>query len=193
MAVDPALHATELFLSTCSATEHDLVWAFLPFGPFESFESFHSWFSSLKQSPKSAHFCIVENGTNKPVGMASLVDFDATHRTVEISNFFLCRRAQKAGASYEAAMLLLKFAFDLLECRRVQCRVNDRNEKAKHSALKIGFTFEGLWKAEQILHKRDASGRTQSFVQDTAYYSVIDAEWPSVMEKLEERIAVHIY
>ena len=59
-------------------------------------------------------------------------------------------------------MLLLKFAFEVLKCKRVECRINDRNEKAKDSALKIGFTFEGLWKAEQIPHERDASGRTQS-------------------------------
>ena len=106
--LDPSAHAEELYFCTHSVPEENVkLWAFLPVGPFESLISFRSWLASLTQTSSSAHFCVFEKATNKPVGIVSLIDFDKSHLTIEITNLLLCRRAQKAGASYETAMLLL--------------------------------------------------------------------------------------
>jgi RimJ/RimL family protein N-acetyltransferase len=85
------------------------------------------------------------------------------------------------GVNVETKLLLLGHAFERVGLRRVEFKTDARNERSRGALLALGATFEGIFRKHMVV--RDGLPR------DSAYYSVIDDEWPSVKEALERRLA----
>lgn len=110
---------------------------------------------------------------------------DATPYAVEIGGTWLGSAAQRTALNTEAKLLLLAHAFDVWRCGRVDLKTDARNERSRAAIARIGATFEGVlrhWQPSQVAGEEDG-------LRDTAMYSVVDREWPSVRAGLEARLA----
>jgi N-acetyltransferase len=90
---------------------------------------------------------------------------------------------QRTAVNTEAKLLMLGHAFDDLGCRRVELKTDALNEPSRAAILGIGATFEGIFRKHMVM----AGGRAR----DTAYYSILDDEWPAVRERLRARLDRH--
>jgi len=112
----------------------------------------------------------------RPDGMAQ-----DTPSVVEIGSTWLAPSAQRTAVNTEAKLLMLGHAFDTLGCRRVEFKTDSLNEPSRTALLGIGATFEGIFRNHMVM----PGGR----MRHSAYYSVIDDEWPAVRDGLERSLA----
>jgi len=99
---------------------------------------------------------------------------------VEIGGTWLAASAQRSGVNTEAKFLLLRHAFEEWGVARVDLKTDDRNERSKAAIARLGATFEGVlrhWQPSQLAGE-------ESLYRDTAMFSIIDAQWPSVADRL---------
>jgi RimJ/RimL family protein N-acetyltransferase len=115
------------------------------------------------------------------VGSTRFLALRPEHRSVEIGWTWLHPSAWGTGANTEAKLLQLRHAFETWGCRRVEFKTDALNERSRAALLGIGATFEGIHRQHMLV--RDGESR------DSAWYSVLDAEWPDVAAHLETRLA----
>ena len=125
-------------------------------------------------------FATVDAATNRPIGSTRYLNFVPEHRRVEIGWTWLAPGAQRSGANREAKLLMLSHAFDSWACRRVEFKTDSRNERSRAALLGIGATFEGIFRNHMVM--------PDGPMRHSAYYSVIDDEWPDVKARLERLI-----
>ena len=101
---------------------------------------------------------------------------------LEIGWTWLAPPAWKTGANVEAKLLQLGYAFETLGCMRVELKTHAGNERSRGAMERMGATFEGIHRKHRLV---PGIG-----VRDTAWYSVLDDEWPRVREGLRARLGV---
>ncbi|CAJ0822237.1 GNAT family N-acetyltransferase [Ralstonia flaminis] len=126
-------------------------------------------------------FVIVRRDTNQIVGSTRFWKIDRANRKLEIGHTWLSQSAQRSSINTEAKLLLLKFAFEAMQCVRVQFTTDELNEKSRAAILRIGAKQEGIVRHERIM----PDGRKRNSVR----FSIIDTEWPEVKAMLEARLA----
>ena len=102
--------------------------------------------------------------------MASFLNLDERMRRIVFGHIWYAPVAQRSEANTEAVYLMLAEAFDELGCRRVEWKCDALNERSRAAALRLGFTFEGVFRQHMIVKGRN---------RDTAWFSMLDGEWPS--------------
>ena len=122
-------------------------------------------------------FATIDIATGRPIGSSRYMNIALDHRRLEIGWTWVGTAFQRTGANREAKLLMLSHAFDTLGCRRVEFKTDALNEKSRTALLGIGARFEGIFRNHMVM----PDGR----MRDSAYYSVIDSEWPEVREALE--------
>ena len=125
-------------------------------------------------------FATIEASTGRPIGSSRYMNIVLEHRRLEIGWTWLAPAWQRSGANREAKLLMLTHAFDVLGCRRVEFKTDSNNEPSRTALLGIGATFEGIFRKHMVM-PGDA-------VRHSAWYSVIDDEWPLVKAGLEESL-----
>lgn len=127
-------------------------------------------------------FAIVEKSSGTVVGSTRYGNIDHAHRRVEIGWTWVARPWQRTPVNTECKYLLLRHAFEVLGCIRVEFKTDVLNERSRKALLRIGAKEEGVLRGHMIT----ATGR----IRDSVYYSIIAAEWPAVKAALEERLHV---
>ncbi|AJF00388.2 GNAT family N-acetyltransferase [Pandoraea apista] len=125
-------------------------------------------------------FVLVSKATGKVVGSTRFWKIDRANRKLEIGHTWLSASAQRSSINTEAKYLLLTFAFETLQCVRVQFTTDELNEKSRAAILRIGAKQEGIVRHERIM----PDGRKRNSVR----FSIIDDEWPEVKAALEGRL-----
>jgi RimJ/RimL family protein N-acetyltransferase len=115
------------------------------------------------------------------VGSTSYLSLVPEHRRLEIGNTWMHPSVWDTGANVEAKYMLLRHAFERLGCLRVEFKTDARNERARAALAALPARFEGIHRKHMIV--RDGERR------DSAWYAVIDDEWPGVKAALERRLA----
>jgi RimJ/RimL family protein N-acetyltransferase len=115
------------------------------------------------------------------IGSSRYLNVSSADRTVEIGWTWLTPSAWKTGANVEAKLLMLEHAFETLGCVRVEFKTDARNERSRGALAALPARFEGILRRHMIMP--DVGQR------DSAYYSVIDEEWPDVRANLRRRLA----
>jgi RimJ/RimL family protein N-acetyltransferase len=135
--------------------------------------------TALKEQERgiSLPFALVEPATRRAIGSTRYGNIDRTHQRVEIGWTWVGREWQRTAVNTEAKYLLLRHAFETLGCIRVELKTDSLNEKSRAAILRIGAREEGIFRNHMIT----ASGR----IRHSAYYSIVDAEWPAVKARLE--------
>jgi RimJ/RimL family protein N-acetyltransferase len=125
-------------------------------------------------------FAIVDKATGRAIGSTRYGNIDRTHHRVEIGWTWVSWEWQRTAVNTEAKYLLLRHAFETLGCIRVELKTDSLNEKSRAAILRIGAQHEGIFRNHMIT----ASGR----IRHSAYYSIIDSEWPAVKVRLESKL-----
>lgn len=125
-------------------------------------------------------FAIVLKDTGEVIGSTRFWKIDRLNRKLEIGSSWICARWQKTFVNTEAKYLMLRHAFDVLECVRVQFTTDENNQKSRHAILRLGAQQEGIVRHERIM----PDGRKRNSVR----FSIIDEEWPQVREHLERKL-----
>jgi RimJ/RimL family protein N-acetyltransferase len=128
----------------------------------------------------SLPFAIVEKAAGRAIGSTRYGNIDRTHHRVEIGWTWVAREWQRTAVNTEAKYLLLRHAFETLGCIRVELKTDSLNEKSRAAILRIGAQHEGIFRNHMIT----ASGR----IRHSAYYSIIESEWPAVKARLESKL-----
>ncbi len=115
------------------------------------------------------------------VGSTRFLALRPEHRSVEIGWTWLHPDAWGSGANVEAKLLQLRHAFETWKCRRVELKTDALNDRSRGALEALGATFEGIHRKHMLV--RDGESR------DSAWYSVVDDEWPAVRAGLESRLA----
>ena len=175
-AIDPAAHADALYEGT-HGPEKEKLWLYLSDGPFPDRTAFRAYFEKRAKSDDPLSFAIVDNSTGKAVGHASYMRITPEHRVIEVGNIFYTPRLARSAAATEAMYLMAKHAFEDLGYRRYEWKCNALNEPSRRAALRLGFSFEGIFRQHMI-----QKGRSR----DTAWYAMLDCEWPARKARFEK-------
>ncbi len=125
-------------------------------------------------------FATMDVATGRPIGSSRYMNIVPEHRRVEIGWTWVAPAWQRSGANQEAKLLMLEHAFERLGCRRVEFKTDSNNEKSRVALLGIGARFEGIFRNHMVM----PDGR----MRHSAWYSVIDEEWPEVRANLEAKL-----
>jgi RimJ/RimL family protein N-acetyltransferase len=126
-------------------------------------------------------FATVEAATGRPVGSTRFMGLRPAHRSLEIGWTWLHPAAWGTGANAEAKLLQLRQAFAGWGCRRVEFKTDARNERSRRALEALGARFEGIHEKHMLV--RDGENR------DSAWYTILDDDWPEVETRLERRLA----
>ena len=126
---------------------------------------------------ESVVFATVERSSGRTIGSTRFMNIDRINRRVEIGSTWIAPGWQRTGINTEAKYLMLRHAFEMWECMRVELKTDALNQKSREAILRIGAKEEGTLRRHLITW----TGR----VRDTFYFSVLDDEWPEVKARLE--------
>ena len=126
---------------------------------------------------ESIVFATVERKSGRTIGSTRFMNVDRMNRRVEIGSTWIAPAWQRTGVNTEAKYLMLRHAFEVWNCMRVELKTDALNQTSRNAILRIGAKEEGTLRHHPIAW----SGR----VRDTVYFSILDNEWPEVKAKLE--------
>jgi RimJ/RimL family protein N-acetyltransferase len=167
--LDAAAHAEDLWNLAC-APEHDGLWTYLFDGPYRERETFEAALAKKAASDDPLFFAILERTSGRAVGHASLMRIEPAHRVIEVGGILYTPALQRTIGATEAMYLLARHVFDDLGYRRYEWKCHALNEPSRRAALRLGFTFEGVFRQHMIMKGAN---------RDTAWFSMLDGEWPS--------------
>ena len=122
-------------------------------------------------------FAILDNDRQGAVGVASYLRIEPGHRVIEVGNILFSPLLQRTPHATEAMYLMAKHAFEELGYRRYEWKCNALNAPSRSAALRLGFSFEGIFRQHMII--KGAS-------RDTAWFAMLDTEWPRCKQAFEE-------
>ena len=142
---------------------------------------FDRWFDLALESEHEVPLVVLVGG--RPVGSSRYLNIEPSHRRVEIGWTWLERSQWGTGANVETKYLLLRNAFEDWGAMRVEFKTDARNLRVRGALLGVGATFEGIFRKHMIL---------PDSIRDSAWYAIVDDDWPRVREMLEGKIAKHV-
>jgi RimJ/RimL family protein N-acetyltransferase len=170
--LDVDKHASDLFTAYVGA---DHLWTYMPHGPFLAQSEFGAWVES-KQGEKDPYFyAIVDQSSGKALGVASYLRIDPGARSIEVGWITYSPLLQRSRIATEAMFLMMRNAFDL-GYRRYEWKCNALNTTSMRSAQRLGMTYEGTFRQATVVKGRN---------RDTAWFAILDAEWPSMQRAFE--------
>jgi RimJ/RimL family protein N-acetyltransferase len=172
----PACHSESLYAASHHNDEARRVWTYLPDGPFPNIASFRQWLERKTVEPDRLFFAFRDKHTQRLGGMATYLDIRPAMGSIEIGYIWFAPFLQRTRQATESIFLMLRYAFDELKYRRMQWRCNALNEKSRAAAVRLGFTYEGIFYQHMVVKGHN---------RDTAWYSILDHEWPRIRDNFE--------
>ncbi len=130
---------------------------------------------------ESIVFATVDRSSGRVICSTRFMNIDRANRRVEIGSTWIAPAWQRTAVNTEAKYLMLRHAFEVWGCMRVELKTDALNQKSRSAILRIGAKEEGTLRRHLVTW----TGR----VRDTVYFSILDHEWPVVKTKLESRLA----
>ncbi|MBO0331190.1 GNAT family N-acetyltransferase [[Muricauda] lutisoli] len=132
---------------------------------------------SQQASGHALPFAIINKKTNTIVGSTRFLNVDAKNKRVEIGATWYAKKVQRTGINTECKYLLLKYAFESLDCIAVEFRTHFHNHPSRNAILRLGAKQDGILRN----HRIDDSGN----LRDTVVFSILNSEWKTVKTALE--------
>ena len=178
--IDIDAHAADLFVAFSQDQDHGN-WTYLPYGPFASEAELRDWISSACLGDDPCFFSVIDNQTGKAVGVASYLRIDPPVGVIEVGHIHFSPLMQGKPISTEAMYLMMRQVFDVWGYRRYEWKCDSLNQPSCNAARRLGFEFEGIFRQATIYKNRN---------RDTAWYSIIDHEWPTAKTAFESWLDV---
>lgn len=155
---------------------HNHIWTYMSaYGPFANEPAFAEWLDR-REKLEDPYSCAIVDNAGRAVGIATLMEIVPAMRRIEVGHIVYSPALQRTPLGTEAQYLLARYVFETLGYRRYEWKCNALNAASMRAALRYGFTFEGILRQHMI-----AKGRNR----DTAYYSMLDSEWPARKAEFE--------
>ncbi len=151
---------------------HDGLWDYMPYGPFSSAAAYHRWCKESAMGADPMFYVLRDMATGQCGGVASYLRITPEAGSIEVGHICLAPEIAQSLAWTEAMFLMLQWAFDA-GYRRYEWKCNALNMPSRRAAQRLGFSFEGIFRQATV-----SKGRNR----DTAWFSVIDSEWPALRE-----------
>lgn len=149
---------------------YDAIWTYMSqYGPFAGAEEFAGWVAQRAALNDPYSYAIVDNA-NRALGIATLMDIVLDMRVIEVGHIVYSPALQQTQLGTEVQYLLARYVFETLGYRRYEWKCNSYNAASRRAALRYGFVFEGILRQHKIAKSRN---------RDTAYYAMLDNEWPA--------------
>lgn len=178
--LDPTCHAADLYAASHGQPGQERLWDWLPAGPFADFSSFQQWISDCAASTDPLFFAVRDVSIDRATGMASYLNIHPLPATIEIGHVMFGSPLQKTPAATEALYLLMDYALSDLGYRRLEWKCNALNAPSRRAANRLGFRYEGTFYQHLIVKGHN---------RDTAWYSILDSEWPRLRPNFERWLA----
>jgi RimJ/RimL family protein N-acetyltransferase len=177
--LNASAHADALF-EGANGGEKDQVWDYLFNGPYADRATFTANIEEKAKSEDPLFFAIVDKASGKAVGYQTFLRIEPAHRAIEVGNILYTLAIQRTPGATEAQYLFARYVFEDLGYRRYEWKCNALNAPSRRAAQRLGFTFEGVFRQHMIVKGRN---------RDTAWYSMLDHEWPARRAAFERWLA----
>lgn len=158
----------------------DTLWTYLGYGPFPGAAAFAAWVAGRVKLDDPYSYAIVDGASRRAVGIATLMEIRPAMRVIEVGHIVYGTPLQRTPLATEAQYLLAHYAFETLGYRRYEWKCNALNAPSRAAAMRFGFAFEGIFRQHMIVKGRS---------RDTAWYSMLDSEWPTRKAAFERWLA----
>ena len=125
-------------------------------------------------------YAVILKSTNLAIGTTSFLDLNPTHNSLEVGSTFYAREYWRSFVNTECKLVMLTEAFEVHKIERLTIKTDSINERSKAAILRLGATFEGTLRH----HMRRPDGTWR----DSAYYSILRSEWPTVKSHLTNKL-----
>jgi RimJ/RimL family protein N-acetyltransferase len=177
-ALDARRHAADLYEAN-GLDADGRNWTYLPYGPFESLEGYTRWMVAATASNDPQLWAIEDAVSGRAVGVAAYLRIDPDSGSIEVGHLNYSPLLQRRPAATEAMYLMMRRAFEL-GYRRYEWKCDALNAPSRAAARRLGFSYEGLFRQARVNKGRN---------RDTAWYSVIDSDWPRLRSAFERWLA----
>jgi len=174
--VQPESDVDELFQSSHGSNIKEHIWTYMPYGPFPGRNNMLDWLRTCQASTGMTFFTVVSKELDRRVGMLSILNAVLQMRTVELGNIWYAPRVHHTKINTEVVYLMLTELFDRLNYRRAEWKCDALNARSRAAALRLGFSFEGIFRQHYIIKNRN---------RDTAWFAMIDRDWPAIRSNME--------
>jgi RimJ/RimL family protein N-acetyltransferase len=177
--LEPARHADDLFAANqLDRSGRNFTYLFQE--PFQTLEAYRAWLGQVAPADDPLFHAIVDATTGKAVGVATFMRIEPAHGVIEVGNINYSPLLQRTAAATEAMFLMMRRVFEELGYRRYEWKCDSLNAPSRAAALRLGFQYEGLFRQAVVYKQRN---------RDTAWFSIIDAEWPRLKQAYEHWLA----
>ncbi|KAJ5788453.1 hypothetical protein N7457_003443 [Penicillium paradoxum] len=181
--LDPK-HANDLFSLTGGADpSREALWDYMFDGPYSDAEVFKASIATKSTSADPFFYAIIDQRDTLPtfgkaIGYLSLMRMTPDHLGIEIGNIMYSPAMQRTTGATEAIYLVAQHVFHDLGYRRFEWKCHSLNEPSRRAALRLGFTFEGIFRQHMIVKGRN---------RDTSWYSILKDEWDAYLKVAMEK------
>ncbi|CAK9886652.1 MAG: hypothetical protein XXXJIFNMEKO3_03097 [Candidatus Erwinia impunctatus] len=174
-------HSDALFTAFCDPFDFS-AWTYLayPAEPVEDKAAFIAYLQAISPGNDPRHYAIIDSETGQAVGTIALMRIDKHNGVIEIGYVTFSARLKRTRIATEAVYLLLKLVFETPGYRRVEWKCNALNTPSKQSALRFGFTIEGLFRQSAVVRGHN---------RDTAWFSMLDHEFLTIKSSYDDWLA----
>jgi RimJ/RimL family protein N-acetyltransferase len=175
--VDPENDVDELFLNSHGSEVKERIWTYMAYGPFSKKYDMLDWLKGCEASTNMSFYTVISNELNQRVGMMSILNIVEPMRTLELGNIWYSPIVHFTKVNTEVVYLLLSEIFDRLKYRRVEWKCDTLNARSRAAALRLGFSFEGIFRQHFIVKNRN---------RDTAWFAMTDKDWSEIRINMEK-------
>jgi RimJ/RimL family protein N-acetyltransferase len=174
--LDAARHGPSLWTAMGG---HDRIWTYIPAGKAFDEATFQAYITACERNPERIFYAAVDNSGNA-VGILALMEIRPAMRVIEVGNIVYSPALQRTPLGTEAQYLTARYAIETLGYRRYEWKCDSNNAPSKRAAERYGFAYEGTLRQHMIVKGRN---------RDTAWYSILDSEWPARKAAFERWLA----
>ena len=172
-------HAPDLTV----AAHDERIWRYMLYAYPEDEEKMLAWVRDIlarQAAGADLAFAVIHLASGRAIGATRYLEIRPEHRSLEIGGTWYATGFQRTAVNTECKYLMLKHAFEVLGCIRVQFKADARNLRSIRAIERIGAMREGVLRNHYIL--------PNGGYRDSVYFSILDSEWPKVKERLEEML-----
>jgi N-acetyltransferase len=175
-------HAAEMWDVAKEKADEIFQWIPYRMKSFEDIQAAVDKALTERDRGESVPFATLERKSGRVIGSTRFMNIDRANRRVEIGSTWIAPAWQRTAVNTEAKYLMLRHAFEVWKCLRVELKTDALNLKSRNAILRIGAKEEGTLRRHVITW----TGR----VRDSVYFSILDGEWPEVKKSLEAKLTV---
>ena len=135
---------------------------------------------ALRETGSMQPFAVIDQSSGHAVGMTTFMNIDAANKRVEIGSTWYAKSAQRSPLNTECKLMLLGHAFEVLDCIAVELRTHFVNSQSRNAIERLGAKLDGVLRNHMVM--------SNGSLRDTAVYSIIQTEWPTVKTHLQFKL-----